>query len=237
MRFWIVVVLLMAGCTSSGDPATVALPGDFLPLKTGLWFIYAVDSVVTDQNIATTYSYELKIEVTDSFPNAAGAYSYLLRRSKRVGNATTWTPLTSWSARSNRYEVVVTEGNIPFVKINTPVQNDNYWNGNELNALPGTEKCPGSANQDCDLYTLTAVNSPYANEWFSFDKSLTVVQNDDPGVIVSQDIRSEIYVYNVGLASKKIDLINYCSSQSCAGQQFVDHGLQYQQILKEYGGH
>jgi len=237
MRFWVVACVMLMACCSSGDPAPPAVVTDYFPIKVGAYFIYAVDSLVTDQTIPTPYTYDLMLQVTDSFPSSEGGYIYVIQRSKRADSTKPWSSLTSWSIRLTPYQAVVDEGNTPYVKMETPIANGTAWNGNALNNLNGGEKCLDSDDNTCDIYALANVGKPYALDGgLSFQNSLTVVQSDNENLIVYQDRRSEVYALKTGLVYREIIQLNYCTDDSCRGQQIVDTGLNYTQQLKAYGG-
>src|SRR6267378_5488147 len=98
MRYAFIIIFAL-GC-SSKEIAPAPRVSDYLPLRRGVFQIYSVDSVVVIQNAETVYSFELKTLVTDSFPNAAGGYTYVIQRFKRVTSSSPWTALGSWSARA-----------------------------------------------------------------------------------------------------------------------------------------
>jgi hypothetical protein len=225
-------LVLLVGCTSH-DAVPVPVVPDYFPLKRGLYMVYSVDSVVTSQNVKTTYTYDLKVEVTDSFPNSDGGYTYVMIRSMRPDSTQSWNTIDSWSARVDRYKAVVNEGNVPFVKLAGPLEKNKSWNGNELNDLGGTEKClTGSANT-CDIYTITEMGTPIA----PYDNTLTVTQNNNEDLIVASDVRVEVYAKGVGLIKRQLSQLEYCNTDpDCVGTQFVTKGVEYDQNLLEYGG-
>jgi hypothetical protein len=236
MRFWLSGFILAAACTSK-DPIQVPVVTDYLPMKVGAYFLYAVDSVVTHQNTPVDYSYQLNIQVVDSFANATGGYSYALQRSKRANATAPWTAMNSWSARTTPFQAVVDEGNTAYVKISGPLMNGKAWDGNALNDLGGTDQCPGNGTFTCDVYTLANFRLPYSiPQGLSFPNSLTVVQSDNEDLIVFQDRRSEVYALKTGLVYREIIQYHYCTDSGCLGQQQIDQGLQYHQTLIGYGG-
>ena len=230
-RVQLFLLLLVLSCTPKA-PSPSPVVYDYLPLKTGAFFVYSVDSTVIDQNISQTYLYDLLVQVTDSFPNADGGYTYVMLRSKRDTTGSAWTALESWSARVSAYQAVVSEGNIPYVKMAGPLEDGKAWDGNALNTLGGTEKCPGQQTYTCDIYTISLFGKPYQ----TFSNSLTVIQNDNEDLIVAQDVRSEVYVKAVGLVDRSIVQLNYATDEDHLGTQFVATGLQYHQSLTQYGG-
>jgi hypothetical protein len=236
MRFWLSGFILFAAC-SSKDAVQAPAVTDYLPMKMGANFLYAVDSVVTNQNTPVDYSYQLNIQVIDSFVNADGGYTYTLQRSKRGDASAAWSPLSSWSVRATAFQAVVTEGNTSFIKIAGPLTNGKAWDGNGLNDLGGTDQCLSGGSYTCDIYTIAGFGVSYSvPQGLSFPNSLTVMQSDNEDLIVFQDKRSEVYALKTGLVYREIIQYHYCTDSGCLGQQQIDQGLQYHQTLIGYGG-
>jgi hypothetical protein len=244
MRIGVVVlVFAMTFCTSK-EATPVHAVSDYFPLKVGLYYIYSVDSVITSQGsaccaqgIQTNYVYQLKIQVIDSFPNSEGGYSYVLQRSKRADSTSAWISMATWSARVNPSQAVVNEGNIPYIKVESPLVNGKAWDGNGLNNLGGSDKCLDNSTSTCDIYTLQNFEQPYTQQGLYFKNSLTVMQSDNQDHIVYEDLRSEVYAEKVGLIYRTITQLHFCTSDTtCLGQMFVNQGIIYNQILLTYGG-
>jgi hypothetical protein len=218
------LLLLFAGC-GSGDPKPVDIGSDYFPLQTGRYQVYAVSEKHYSEGKEPTLSdYQLKVEVTDSFPNPGGGYTYVLNRSKRMDASEEWAVLDTWSARKTDAELVVNEENISYLKLVFPVKKGQTWNGNQYNS------------QNKDDYTLDNVDVPYTTPGgTTFEKSLTVNQENNDDLIVFHDIRKEIYARNVGLVFRSIVQLNYCSTENCVGQQVVNEGIEYQQTIIDYG--
>src|SRR5260221_884855 len=118
-RFTIILLILL-GC-SSKEPLPEPIVPDYLPLKRGGFQIYLIDSVVVKQNVETTYSFELKTVVTDSFPNAEGGFTFVIQRFKPVTSSSPSTALGSWSARVRSFQAALNEGNISYLKMASPL--------------------------------------------------------------------------------------------------------------------
>jgi hypothetical protein len=234
MRYAI-MILFAFGC-STNEPIAVPRVSDYFPLRSGAFQIYHVDSVVVKENVETAYNYELKTEVTDSFSNAAGGYTYVIQRFKRISSSSPWTALGSWSARADAFQAVTNEGNISYVKIASPLGNGKAWDGNALNVMGGTEKCLDHDSHTCDIYAIESFGKPVSLAAGTFDNTLTIVQNDNNDVIVSQDKRSEVYALNTGLVYREVNFLEYCTNAQCVGAQFVTAGLKYKQTISDYGG-
>ncbi len=234
-RFTIILLILL-GC-SSKEPLPEPIVPDYLPLKRGGFQIYSVDSVVVKQNVETSYTFELKTVVTDSFPNVEGGFTFVIQRFKRVTSSLPWTALGSWSARVSSFQAVINEGNISYIKMASPLGNGKEWDGNAMNSIGGTEKCLDRDSHLCDIYQIGSFAKPYTtSSGKTFDNTLTIIQNDNKDLIVAQDKRSEVYALKTGLVYREIIFLEYCTDTSCVGTQFVTTGLKYKQTISDYGG-
>lgn len=220
----IAVVLATSCAKDEAEPS--ATVSDYLPLKVGASHIYSVEETVTQQiSGENKVTYELKTIVSDSIPEADGTFTYVIQRYKRNDPQSAWTNLPTWSARVSKFEAIVNEENIGYLKVLAPVVEGKEWNGN----LPNT--------QDVDKYSLIEVGKPYSvNSTDTYPNTITVLQNDNKDLIAFQDKRSEIYAEGVGLVYREILQLEYCTDPACLGQQKVKKGLAYKQVLKEYDG-
>lgn len=208
---------------------------DFLPLQKGLYWIYDVDETqYSELNGEQHFTYEMKVQVTDSFPNSGGTITYVLQVLRKAEAADNFEYQDTWSARVEASEVIVNEGNIPYVKLSFPLTKGKKWNGNAYNSLGGDESC-GNDSTPCDIYEIESINEPYEGNGLSFTQTVNVLQNNNQDVIVEKNVRKEIYARNVGLVYKESTVLEYCTVGSCVGQQQIDSGFIIIQVLKEYG--
>lgn len=232
--------IIFTACDND-EPTPVLSDFDYFPLVVGQYSIFDVTETTIVQNVEQTASYQLKIELTDSFPSGNGAYVYVMTRSTRPSMNNSWTFVETWSARRNSLEAVINEGNIPFVKMPFPTDTDRQWNGNALNTLGGDQSCVvNGASTPCDLYIVSGKSVSFQYESsigsLTFDDTVIIEQNNNTDLIVAQDIRSEVYARGIGLIYKETIQLNYCTVGSCLGQQFIEQGTRYYQRMKEYGG-
>ena len=214
---------MLAACEAE-KPQPVDAGSNYFPLKTGTYRIYDVQEVTYAQAVAAeTETYELRMQVTDSFAAADGRIRYVIYRSKRDGQSGEWQEIGTWSAYNDNEGVVVMEGNMPYVKLAFPVRTGIRWNGNALNNLGDDE------------YEFMEVGKPLEVKGTTFEETAVVEEelNDDP--IVFRDERSEIYAAGIGLIMRKVTQLHYCTNDSCLGQQVVDYGVEMTMEIKEYG--
>jgi len=222
---------LMTILGSCRDEAPDAIKKDYnyFPLVKGFYQIYDVTETQYTLSIPETFQYELKMVVVDSFSNNEGGYSYVIHRSRRDANEE-WEPSETWSAKLYRNEAIVSEGNVPYVVLNFPTKEGASWNGNAYNDNVN----PTTSTND-DIYEITKFEESMMLGDQNFSDCITVTQEDNGEFIVFNDKRIEVYSRNVGLISKEVTQLKYCTDSDCLGQQIIDEGVIYKQTLKEYG--
>ena len=197
--------------------------------------MYGIDETRIVQSIEQKFVYELKFQVQDSLLNQEGGYTYIVQRQKRDNASQPWTSLDSWTARIANNKAILTEGNTSFVNLTFPIEEGLEWDGNAFNTLGGGQSCGENKDRPCDIYRLENSGTEFAVNGMTFGDIVTVIQNNDPDLVVKYDVRKEVYAKGVGLIHKESIVLEYCTNDNCLGQQKVDKGLKYKQVLKEYG--
>ncbi len=220
------MILALSGGCEGEDSTPLDTGSAYFPLNKGIYQIYAVNEVrysALAEPVAS--SYELMVEVVDSFPSAQGQYTYVIHRSRRSTEIDSWEILDTWSARKDSREAIVSEGNTAFVKVIFPVRTGTRWNGNAFNTL------------GIDEYVLTNIHQSFGINGMTFENTFTVEQERNEDLIVFNDERREVYALDVGLVYKKIIQLNYCTDEICIGKQKIENGLEIQMVIKQYGKH
>lgn len=220
---YLLVVSVAAACDDD-DGLMADRDADFFPLETGLYWEYGVVETRYETGEPPNHSeYRLRVEVTDSFPNTDGTLTWVLLRSKSIVPGTQWMAYDTWSVIATKEQVVVREGNIPFVKMLLGASGDVSWDGNRYN------------NLGKDVYQVVDKDMPFSAGGTNFDKTLTVLQEDNGDVIVFYDKRREVYARSIGLIYRETKQLHYCTEDHCRAQQKVEHGVDYTQELIAYG--
>ena len=128
----------------------------------------------------------------------------------------------------NAANVVVSEENVPFVKIVFPAVPNRKWDGNALNSLQAGE----------NVLTETGKSYELASGVTTVGEYIRIVQEDSYDPIIYLDKRQELYVRN-----NRVDSARRYSIWSTAqmlmivkfGQQVINNGTIYVQTLIEYG--
>lgn len=205
---------------------------EYFPLSRGFYQIYDVEEIKYTLGVPETLKYELKVAVADSFINSTGKYTYVLKRNRRSVGSSAWELLETWSAEVRNNEAIVTEGSTPYVVMAFPAITNRAWNGNAYN----NEDNPVTGEKE-DVYTIIGKGNSQTVNGSTFNDCVNIVQEDNQEFIVYLDQRSEVYARNVGLISKMVTQLKYCNDadRNCIGQQIIDEGIIYRQLIKEYG--
>lgn len=220
------VFTVAAGCRDE-EPAPVLPRTDYFPLHQGLYHVYNVHEVRYTLSLPPeVMDYQVMTEVVDSFPSGEeGAYTYVIHRSRRADPGSVWEAMDTWSARQTVDELIISEGNVPFVRIVFPVVAGNAWDGNAWNTLGEDE------------YVLLEVGKKVDVGGMTFEETATVEQENNEDRIVYYDTRSEVYAAGVGLIRREVTQLNYCTDDSCLGQEKVESGVELKMEITEYGRH
>ena len=222
VRLFLIFLLAIAiwACTSDNEPTTEIAGFDFFPLETGTFITYNVDSVKISQNVETSYTYQLRISVLESFTNSEGTETFILQRHTRDDDTQPWKAAGTWTSWKTTRQAVVTEGNTIYIKMQFPISVGLGWNGNALNSLGGSDRCNGA---DCDRYDITEI-----------DPMVVITQQDETDVL-TKDVRIEKYSREIGLVYKESIVYQYCESGSCFGTDFIVDGLRYKMEMTDSG--
>ncbi len=227
MRYtiFIFIWLLTISCSQddvSVDPVRVGYP--FFPLEVGQYQVFDVEETVYTFQNAETESFQIRLEVVDSFLNQAGEFTYVIHQFERIDEMNDWGFLQTNSARRTTNQAIFVNGNLPELKLSFPIEAGRAWDGNALNTLE-----PDEYEMDSLFSTFITLRGDTINQ------TLTVIQEDNQDLIVNQVTRHEIYALNIGLVySEQVDL-EYCGDPDCIGQRVVENGSIFKQTLIEYG--
>ena len=218
---------LFLGFLSSCEPdegLSLQRGAAYFNFQTGAFQVYDVSEIrysLSEEPVEVNY--QMRAEVVDSFPSADNLYTYVIHRDKRATESDTWQPVDTWAAREEKGQIIVSEGNIPYVKFSFPLAAENVWDGNTFNA------------KGEDQYRYSNIAAAMDLNGMTFDNTITVEQEDNEDRVVFRDERKEVYALNLGLVYKEFIQLNYCTDDACLGQQKVDHGIEVRMVIRDYG--
>jgi len=177
------------------DPIDVGYK--YYPSNVGHWVMYEVDSTYYDGFTHTVRKYHFKIneKIESTFLDNQNRPTQRIERYKKATDTTNWFLKDVWASNLTSTTAEKVEENVRYVKLVFPIIGGQTWNGNALNDL---------GSQD---YEYDNVFEPYSINGFSFDSTVTVIQNKDTNLIHVSDM-VEIYAKNVGLIYKKYKDVN-----------------------------
>lgn len=227
-------LILLFGCQSH-ELAPKETGHAYVPIAVGTYWEYAyTETTINPVNGQVTTISDLKLEVSDVI-TSGNESTYIVHRYSRPQGSSIYTPIETWSVRSNEFQWIQQEGNIPYIKLQFPLVDGKYWNANALNNLGGTEAC-GDGSYTCDNYAISGLQQSFEIPGvLAYDNTVTVIENNEDDPIVSKDVRKSIYANAIGLVYREVTHLEYCTVGNCIGQQVVENGLIIRQTLKAYG--
>ncbi|MCB0496802.1 MAG: hypothetical protein KDC79_11755 [Cyclobacteriaceae bacterium] len=222
----IVIVGLISSCNKTIEPDLSDFGYEYFPIEIGQYRTYY--SMRIDYNLdgsIDTTQYLTKEIVEDTVVYSDGSKRYLLGRYSANIGSDNWQKDSLWTAMVSESNVVISEGNIDFIKLAFPVKSALKWDGNARN------------NRTEELYEISDLEAPYSYDTLSFSNTLTVIQADliDPAKLTEDDYRIEVYAKGVGLVHKLKMRINYCDPTKCSENGTIEDGEVFEQKLIEFG--
>ena len=215
--------VLFFSCSKDEDPAASFFEAsDYYPMKIGVWHMYDVDSIsyndFTDPVTIDSISYQVKEELTDTFFDLEGNFSYEITRSKRALENQPWKISDVWWVKKVNGNISRVEENVRYVSLIRLVSEGKTWNGNAFNHINQWD------------YTYTSVGK----EFGEYPNTITVSQREEDVVIIYRDYK-EVYAKGIGLISRtRIDLEAQDTQNPLPILQKAEKGFQYFQTLNSY---
>ncbi|GAB4253668.1 MAG: hypothetical protein Kow0079_09450 [Vicingaceae bacterium] len=190
--FFLAILLLFA-CKKDSNNIQPYTGKNYVPLKTGTYIIYQVDSYYIDDfynpSKIDTFSFKIKEEITEKFIDAEGNTAFKLTRYKKNTDTTNWFVKDVWYVNKTETAYETVEENKRYIKLIFPVKLDKTWDGNLKNIDPSRE------------FTYTQVHESDVVGTLSFDSVLTVNQIDET-TLISQKLIDEKYAAGIGMIYK-----------------------------------
>ena len=224
--YWFSVLLI--GCSSSDSPQIS--DQSYFPLRVGNFWIYQINEtdilrLTCNGNGVTLKNYQSKELISDSSKNTEGSYTYTIHRYTRPDTTQPWVDLDTWTARTNSNQVIVNEGNIPYVKFIYPLVEKTVWNINSYN------------NIGISYDTLRNLRQPFTLATGEKFQNTFSARSDNGEFIIYHDKHMEVYASSIGLVYKESEQLHYFNSTNdpCYGQRVAKNGSIYIQSLISYG--
>ena len=220
---WIILSAFFA-CNETIEADDSEFGYDFFPLETGDFRVYNVQKIIYPvAEIPDTLIYQLKEVTADSLIDNAGELNYVLQRWKREDANDPWVLDSLWTTYKNNIQVVISENNIPLLKLVFPFEEEKSWDSNSLNF------------RDPDEFVMRNIFMPFSDNQLDFPTTVTVIQEEKLDSLISLDNRYEVFARNVGLIAKVSSKLEFCQESDCFGQKIIKEGRILSQALVDYG--
>ena len=224
----VLLVSIFFSCNKKEDFVTEQLK-DYIPLISGKYIIYRLDSMVFTNFGRTTeiHKYQVKDVVDALITDNLGRPSYRVYRFIRDSvDATSWTPAQPWinsetyfiTPLSDQFELI--ENNLRFIKIHLPITNAYNWKGNKY--LPNDPYGPlyNFSNDDnmadWDFF-YDGNTSSFSYKGINYTDVRTIEEADEsfnvpitvPTAYAARSRSVEKYSKNIGLVYREYELWEY----------------------------
>jgi len=223
---FVISIILSAffACNETIDADDSAFGYDFFPLETGDFRVYNVEEIIYPlAEIPDTLIYQLKEVTADSLVDNAGELNYVLQRWKRDNTNDPWILDSLWTTYKNNIQAVISENNIPLLKLVFPFEESKSWDSNSLNF------------RDPDEFEMRNIFMPYSDNQLDFPTTVTVIQEEKLDSLISLDNRYEVFARDIGLIAKVSSKLEFCQESECFGQKIIKEGRILSQALIDYG--
>ncbi|GIK69631.1 MAG: hypothetical protein HND27_06155 [Bacteroidetes bacterium] len=191
-------ILILTVCFISCRKKDVKIPSmgyDYFPTETGKYVTYKVDSIVYDDFYIPvkidTFSFLIKEVIDAELEKSANKKTLRVVRFIKKNDTTDWEINKATMHQLTTTTAERVEDNQRYIKLIFPPAENKTWNGNAYNTM-GEQK-----------YKYKNVNKKIELNTFTFDTTLTVIQQDEENLIEKFYIE-EKYASGVGLIYKKI---------------------------------
>lgn len=203
----------------AGDPADY-----FMPMQVGKYATYRLDSLTFYYygQLDTTTSYLAKDSVEKSFIDGSNNQAWLVTRYLSDLSGSSWTTSQTYTVTPSTQAVWVTENNLRYLKLASPVTEGLSWSGNSaLPYAPFQDFFDFSDDSHLSLgawdYTYQNVAQPYTLGTTKYDSTVTVLQAADsinvpivdPKSFASKTYWIETYAKHIGLVYRHTAMWEY----------------------------
>jgi hypothetical protein len=204
----VLLILIICSCNKD-NPLITDTPADYYPMHVGSYIVYRMDSLkfINVGSRDTIISYHAKEIVDDSITDNLGRLSYrVIRYLSDTSETAPWTPSIAYMVTPLKGSVEVSENNLRFIKLVTPVQDGISWLGNAyIDTKSDTSPVP---YMDGWNYTYNHTGQPFDVLAGTIAETVTVNEADEVTGLgdssYTQTVYSaEVYGKNIGCIYKR----------------------------------
>ncbi len=212
--FLVFLILGLFSCRKTKDLTSPTVENvEYYPLKVGNYSIYQVQKSNYGLTGRTDTSFQLKNVFQESWTDLEGDASVKIARYKKGENAISFVLDSIWHAKTKSSQVIVTENNVPFLKLHMPLSEGKVWNGNLFNS------------SEAQNYKVSNLATP----WGEFANTVTIVQQNVSNRLYREYI-AEIYAKDIGLVYRELQNVKL---EFSTGR--ITEGTVVKQTLTSYG--
>lgn len=224
-----IVIFSLFSCTKKSEVFQTDALSDYLPLATGKYITYRLDSTVFTNfgSITEIHKYQVKDSVNAQITDNLGRPSFRVYRYIRDSStANSWTDAQVWTNAGVYYitpltdQVELIEDNLRFIKLHLPLRDGFTWKGNKY--LPPDPYGPlyNFSNDDNMAewdFHYDGDSSAFSYAGINYDNVYSVEEADeaynvpitDPNAYAAKTRAVEKYAKNIGLIYREYELWEY----------------------------
>ncbi|WP_338759742.1 hypothetical protein WAF17_12230 [Bernardetia sp. ABR2-2B] len=205
------------------EPNDITIGQSFYPTEKGQFQTFLVKQTrfaLNETPVTTTY--QLKEVIGEEFEGENGEKLNEVLRYVRPNGLEVFRLDSVFSVRKDENVVVKMEHNIPYVKLDFPIEEGKTWNGNLFNTRPVKD------------YLAQEINASKSIGGTTFPNTMTIIESQDSS-LVDKELRFEIYADEVGLVYKKTESLLYCNQPECFGQKIIERGIISELTIFDWG--
>lgn len=217
---WVALLLGILGCERGTSPYPTS-GYEYFPLITGQSAEYEVtETTYALAQAPITRTYQFRETTGVPYTDASGQSVYPVVRAVKNPQGE-WVSDSVFIAWRTANQALRVENGITLVKMQFPSVEGTRWNGNVFNTM----------NEQS--YQITSVNKALKTKFGTYDKTFTVVQQND-STLLSLRRSQEIYAENIGLIQRERTFVQYCGTPDCRGKGLIDYGFTRRTTLTNY---
>lgn len=203
--------VLFTACKKQTEEYPSAVLNDYMPLETGKYIIYQLDSIRYGLSlIPIKKSYQVKFQVDSLITDNLGRPAYRIYRFIRTATTEPWLEDDTYIAINTGNSLEFVENNLRFIKLKLPVTQDYTWKGNAfINTTSDTSAFDFRYLDNWD-YAYDSVDAPLTLGGLNIENTVKVLQKDevignpdDPNAYSEVNYGAEYYAKGIGMVYKK----------------------------------
>lgn len=193
IKFAFVILIAIVGCNDDDQTERKRLIGaEYFPLSLGQETTFLVDSIIYDDfnNSVDTLSFQRRERVVDQFLDNQGRNVFVTELSFRSHDSAAWRVQKNYTQLRLTSRAEVMEDNQTRIPLIFPINANETWNSNILNALPELN------------FRYKNLFEPFEVNNLLYDSTVTIAQIDEENLI-ERFFAEEKYASGIGMIYRK----------------------------------